>query len=238
MNWLYNSRLVCPRCTAWTAIGLLAMSLAGCSTGTPEDHGQQIGGVCHRTTLQNCGPGPWDPFGIALTFAWIGGQCTEEVQCEAGPVRSDLVNGIVTNDYIDSNWLVGSVPDREPNDGTGSAVPVVLRTGGAIFLTGSVNGADDPTDMLALAVQSSEGLIAAYLCATAQNCVGQRLQTDEIYLELLDQNGSLIETTNPAQGATRHEIVFLPTPGLGYFVAVRARDTGGGDFAYRLNIVD
>jgi len=222
---------------SWATLGLIAVGLAACTSGGSDDE-PKIGGTCYRTTLQNCGPGPWDPFGIALTFAWVSGQCTQEVQCEADPVQTDLVNGIVTNDYINSNWLVGSVPDREPNDGTDSAMPVVLRAGGAIFLTGSVNDADDPTDMVALAVQSSDGLIAAYLCATPESCAAGFLQSDRIYIDLLDQNGTVIETTNPAQGATRHDIAWLPTPGLGYFVAVRARDTGGADFVYRLNIVD
>jgi len=217
---------------------LFAVCLAACKSGSSDDDNAQIGGVCYRTTLQNCGSGPWDPFGMALTIAWVSGQCTEEVECRAQPVQSDLVNGIVTNDYINTNWLVSRVQDREPNDGTDSAVPVVLQARNSIFFTGSVNDADDPADVVALAVQSSDGLIAAYLCASPQNCAGSFLQSDQIYLDLLDQNGTLIQTTNPAQGATSHDIAWLPTPGLGYFVAVRARDTGGADFAYHLNIVD
>ena len=238
MNQPDCQRLALPSFYAWAILGLLVASPTACSSGSSDDSPLVIGGTCQRTTLQNCGSGPWDPFGIALAFAWVSGQCTEEVGCEAAPVPSDLLNGVVTNDFINANWTVGSVPDREPNDDMDEAMPVVLRAGGAIFLTGTVNDADDPADVLALAVQSFSGQIATYLCATPQNCAGQNLQSDQIHIDLLDQNGTLIQSTNPVQGSSSHGIAFLPAAGLGYFVAVRARDTGGADFVYRLNIVD
>lgn len=214
---------------------LVAISIAACSSGGSDDV-PATDGRCFETKLQNCGPGPWDPFGIALAFAWVGGQCTQEVSCES--VQTDLTAGIVTDDYINGNWRVGSVPDREPNDTTENAMPVVLQAGGGIFLTGTVNDSNDPSDMLALAIASTDGLIALYLCETPQDCTSPFLQSDEIHIDLFDQNGTLIQTTNMMQSANGHSISFLPAAGLGYFVAVTARDTNGADFAYRLNIVD
>jgi len=214
---------------------LVATGLTACGSSGSDDE-PVTGGRCFDTSLQNCGPGPWDPFGIALTFAWVSGQCTQEVSCNL--VETDLTAGIVTDDYINANWRVGSVPDREPNDTTENAMPVVLQAGGAIFMTGTVNDANDPADVLALAVASSDGLIGIYLCATPQDCTLPFLQSDEIHIELFDQNGTLIETTNMMQSANGHSISFLPAAGLGYFVAVTARDTNNADFAYRLNIVD
>ncbi len=216
-------------------IAVMMVGLAACNSSGSQDD-PPTDGRCFETSLQNCGPGPWDPFGIALAFAWVGGQCTQEVSCES--VQTDLTAGIVTDDYINSNWRVGSVPDREPNDTTETAMPVVLQAGGGIFLTGTVNDASDPADLLALAVASSEGLIAIYLCETPQDCTLPFLQSDEIHIDLFDQNGTLIQTTNMMQSANGHSISFLPASGLGYFVAVIARDTNGADFAYRLNIVD
>lgn len=213
----------------------LAVVLSSCSS-SGTDNEPATGGQCFETSLQNCGSGPWDPFGIALAFAWVGGQCTREVSCESA--ETDLTAGIVTDDYINENWRVGSVPDREPNDTTENAIPVVLQTGGGIFLTGTVNDASDPADVLALAVASSDGLIAVYLCETPQDCTLPFLQSDEIYIDLFDQNGTLIQTTNMMQSTNGHSISFLPVAGLGYFVSVTARDTKGGDFNYRLNIVD
>jgi len=213
----------------------VAVGLAACGSSGSEDE-TVTGGMCFETSLQNCGPGPWDPFGIALTFAWVGGQCTREVSCD--PVETNLTGGIVTDDYINANWRVGSVPDREPNNTTENAMPVVLQSGGAIFLTGTVNNANDPADVLALAVASSDGLIAIYLCATPQDCTLPFLQSNEIHIDLFDQNGTLIQTTNMMQSADGHSIAFLPSAGLGYFVSVTARDTKSADFTYRLNIVD
>lgn len=218
------------------AVGLVAVAVTACGSSGEPNNEPATGGQCFETSLQNCGSGPWDPFGIALAFAWVGGQCTREVSCD--PVETDLVAGIVTDSYINANWRVGSVPDREPNDTTDNAMPVVLQAGGAIFLTGTVNDVSDPADVLALAVASSEGLIAAYLCETPQDCTLPFLQTDEIYIELFDQNGTLIQTTDMMQSSDGHSISLLPVAGLGYFISVTARDTNGSDFTYRLNIVD
>ena len=143
-----------------------------------------------------------------------------------------------TDDYINANWTVGFVPDREPNNTLDSAMPVVLQAGGAIFLSGTVNDANDTADMLALAIGSSNDLISIYLCRTPQDCILPFLQSDEIHIDLFDQNGTLIQTTNMMQSTNGHSISFLPVAGLGYYVAVTARDTNSGDFAYRLNIVD
>jgi hypothetical protein len=219
-------------------LGVLLASLAACGSSDNKIVTTTPGGVCLETRLENCGPGPWDPFGIALAFAWVSGQCTMEVRCESTPVQTDFSSGIVTDSFINANWRVGSVPDREPNDTIDNAMPVVLQAGGAIFLNGTVNDTSDPGDVLALAIDSTNDLIAIYLCVTPQDCTAPFLQTDEIHIDLFDQNGQLIETTNMMQSANGHSIAFLPAAGLGYFVRVTARDTVGADFAYRLNIVD
>ena len=218
------------------ALIMLSVAIAGCESSDDDD--SQTGGMCTQTSIENCGPGPWDPFGIALTFAWVGGQCTKEVSCADRAPPTDIPNGIVADDYINANWLVGFVPDREPNDTTDNALPIVFRRGTGVFLEGTVNDATDPADMVAVAIQSANAKIAAYLCPTPQICTVPFLQTNEIYLELYDSAGTLLQTTNMMQTSNGHEIPFLPVIGAGYFVAVRALDTGGADFAYRLNIVD
>jgi hypothetical protein len=219
------------------AIVLVCACFAGCDSSGSGGGNNDTGGTCVQTTIQNCGSGPWDPFGIALLFAWVGGQCSEEVRCESQAL-TDLSGGIVSNNYVNSNWSVGFVPDREPNDSTGNALPVVLDSGGAIFLDGTVNDATDAQDTVALAVRSANNSIVIYLCSTPQTCTLPFLQTDEIYIDLYDQAGTLIQTTSVAQSANGHSISLLPVQGAGYFVAVVARDTGGADFEYRLNIVD
>ena len=230
----------CNRQTALVLNVVVAASLAACeSSDTDSSAGQTgTGGVCRQTSLQNCGPGPWDPFGIALTFAWIGGQCTREVRCESQAVPSDLTNGVVTDAFIASNWTSTRHADIEPNDSVDQAMPVVLQANTSIFLTGTVNDADDTADVVALGVLSSQGQVAIYLCRAVNSCLLPFLQSNEIYIELMDQNGTLIATTDMMQTSNGHEIVFIPAAGLGYFVAVRAKDTGGQNFAYQLNITD
>jgi hypothetical protein len=221
-------------------VGITNLSLTACDS-SGSDSGDQYtaeGGVCRETKLQNCGSGPWDPFGIALVFAWVGGQCTEEVRCESEPVQSDLSNGIVTDTFIVGNWTQTRRIDTEPNNSIDEAMPVVLEAESSIFLTGTVNDATDRADYVALGVKSSEGLVAVYLCRAVNECLLPFLQTDQIYIELLDQNGTVIQTTDMMQTSNGHEITFMPAQGLGYFIAVRTRDTGGEDLSYQLNITD
>jgi hypothetical protein len=234
------TRLAWRRPMSTMLVALLVSSLAACESSESDSSQAQggAGGVCRQTSLQNCGPGPWDPFGIALTFAWVGGQCTREVRCESQPVTSDLANGIVTDTFIASNWTSTRHQDVEPNDGIGEAMPMVLQANTSILLTGQVNDVDDPADFVALGVLSSQGQVAVYLCRAVNSCLLPFLQTDEIYIELMDQNGTVIATTNMMQTSNGHEIVFIPAQGLGYFIAVRANDTGGQNFDYQLNITD
>lgn len=214
--------------------GACSTACGGADTGDPST---ATGGVCVTTTIHNCGSGPWDPFGIALLFAWVGRQCSQEVSCES-QTQTDLSTGIVSDSYINSTWDIGFIPDREPNDSTSSALPAVMRSGGGIFLSGRVNDTTDPRDMMALGVESASDAIAIYLCATPQTCTLPFLQTDKIHIELYDQAGTLMQTTNMMQSPNGHSITLLPVQRAGYFIAVVARDTGGSDFAYRLNIVD
>ena len=81
---------------------LILMTLAGCGGGDSGADAQPE--MCFETSLQNCGPGPWDPFGLALSLAWNTGQCTQEVRCEVEPIQTDLEAGIVTDEFIASNW--------------------------------------------------------------------------------------------------------------------------------------
>ena len=104
---------------------LILMTLAGCGGGDSVADVQPE--MCFETSLQNCGPGPWDPFGLALSLAWNTGQCTQEVVCQAEPIQSDLEAGIVTDDFIASNWTTTRGTDSEPNNSTSEASPFVIR---------------------------------------------------------------------------------------------------------------
>lgn len=220
---------------------VVALTIAGCGGGGGEDatvsSSSSQSGMCFETTLQNCGSGPWDPFGIALSLAWISGQCTEEVRCSSEPIETDLDAGIVTDEFIASNWTSTSADETEPNNGPDEANPFVLQATSGVLVSGSVNDSEDPADFVALSfgpTESANGYIA-YLCRTPDDCIQPWYEGEEIYIDLLDQNELVIQTTNMA---TTHFISFQASPGLLYYVAVRALNTSGADFDYRLVVTD
>lgn len=211
---------------------LLAMLLAAC--GGDDDAPVEEPQACFATSIYYCGPGPWDPFGIALALAWYSGQCTQEVSCDAG--TTDLDAGVVTEEFIEENWTTSSAEEREPNDSIDESMPFALQLNSGLRFEGTVNSDTDDADFLALVFEPS-GYVA-YLCATPDDCLQPWLQTDELYLELYDQNGTLIETTWMNQTPNGHAILLSPSADLQYYLAVRAADTGGQDMPYRLIVTD
>jgi hypothetical protein len=219
------------------ALGLLlvcAAALSGCSSG---DGGNKKPESCFETSLANCGDGPWDPFGIALAFAWWGGQCTEEVACTTEPVQTDLEAGLVTEAFIRENWTSNSMDEREPNDSVAEAMPFIVEDDGSVLIMGSVNDATDPEDFFVFTNQSFD-LHAIYVCREVDQCTLPFYQGDALYIELLDQNGSPLESTEFAQTNNGHEIVYTPSPDLRYFAVVHAQNTGGMDFQYKIVLTD
>ena len=100
-----------------------------------------------------------------------------------------------------------------------------------------MNDSTDPADFVALSFgpnDSTNGYIA-YLCRAPDDCIQPWYQGDEIYIDLLDQNELVIQTTNMA---LTHFNSFQASQGLLYYVAVRALNTNGTDFDYRLVITD
>ena len=218
----------------------LAGTLVACSGGGSDETPAPVAAssaMCMQTTLQNCGPGPWDPFGIALSFAWISGQCTREVRCTDQPVQSDLDAGIVTDEFIATNWTTSSATETEPNDDPGEANPYVLQANSGLLLSGSLNDASDTADFVALSFgrDASVNGYTVYLCRTPDDCLNPWYQGNAAYLELLDQNELVIQTTSMLP---THYFTIQGTPGVLYFIAVRAADTNGTDFDYKLVITD
>ena len=214
--------------------GCLFFVLAGCEVGEEEEPEPE---KCFETSLANCGAGPWDPLGIALAFAWWSGQCTEEVACVADAPSTDLTNGIITDAYIRANWTVNNAAEREPNDSFDQAMPFLIENDGSFAITGTVNDATDEVDVIVFATESFD-LHSVYLCRSVDQCLLPFYQGEELYLEFYDQEGALLQSTGIAQTANGHEVVFTPSPGLRYYVAVRAGDTGGVDRDYKVVITD
>lgn len=215
-----------------------ATTLAGCGGGSSGDDSQTQGSdTCFETTLANCGDGPWDPFGIALAFAWWGGLCTEEVACTADPLQTDIEAGLVTDTFIRENWTSNSISESEPNNSQTEAIPFIIEDDGSVLVTGSVNDANDLADYFVFKTESFD-LHAIYICQTVNDCTLPFYQGDALYIELLDQNGMPMASTAAAQTSNGHEIVYTPSPDLHYFAVVHAQNTGGEDFTYKLVLTD
>jgi hypothetical protein len=221
----------------WLVVALATLVTA-CAGGGEEASGPTpASGMCFRTTIQNCGPGPWDPFGIALSLAWISGQCTKEVLCANEPVQSDFDEGIVTDDFIARNWTTANAVEREPNDSVSEAMPFVLRANSGVLITGAVNDSTDLADFVALSFSpdvSANGY-TVYLCRALDSCILPWYEGDAIYVDLLDQNQVVVQTTRMTAAGY---LSFQGTPGVLYYIAVRASNTNGSDFQYKLVITD
>lgn len=225
------------RVSAFACACCAMVGLSACEPqGDADPRVSSDDGICRQTTLQNCGAGPWDPFGIALAFAWYSGQCTEEVVCPVEPPQTNFADGIVTNDFIERNWTTSVAVDTEPNDSTAEARPFVVRARSGLLITGTVNDATDPADFIAVSFEPAS--YTAYLCRSVDVCVQPWLQSDDVYLELWDQNELVIQTTNMMHSAEGHAIAFQPSQGLRYFISVHALDTDGADFQYKLVVTD
>jgi len=226
-----------PRCRALRLIQRLSLLsfgllLTACGGGGGGDNDPEPE-ACFETTLANCGSGPWDPFGIALALAWYSGQCTEEVAC-AADVSTDIENGIVTTDYIASQWTTSSAEETEPNDDITEANPFVIPASNGLLYDGKLHDTTDTADYLALVFDTSGYTL--YICAAPDDCLQPWLTGNQLHLDLYDQNGALLETT--AMNGGEHFISLSASAGVLYYLAVVADDTGGADMEYRLVVTD
>ncbi len=210
---------------------LVLITLAGCGGGDSSGGGGGSGGGNSApVTYWDCGGAG----GIGLFFTWLAGGCTlVEV---SGPDQVPDAPGILEPQTIEG-WSSNYMEEVEPNNSTSEATPFVIQAAGSVRITGSVNDLTDQADFVAFTTQSFN-LHAIYVCRTVTDCTNPFLQSNEIFIELLDQNGNIMRTTDMMQSSNGHEIAFTPSQGLHYFVVVRALNTGGVDFEYDLVITD
>jgi len=224
------------------AVCLIApMLLVACGDGGSEGgrdtDSESSSGICRQTSIENCGPGPWDPFGLALSLAWISGQCTKEVLCTTDPVVTSFDDGIVTEDFIEEHWTSSHAVETEPNDSPSEATPFVIQANTGVRVRGSVNDSTDVADFVAISFgpNASVNGYFIYICGTPDDCLQPWYLGDEIYVDLMDQNELVLQTTKLSQSGY---ISFLASPGVLHFVAVRASNTNGMDFDYSLVVTD
>jgi hypothetical protein len=113
----------------------------------------------------------------------------------------------------------------------------------SLIKSGAVNDTSDPADYVNFPVNSNMTIVA-YLCDTPNNCRyphdgnDETFKGNEIFIELLDAAGNLIDTTFMASPPQGHVISFNAKKDRRYYVVVKAANTVGVNFYYRLVISD
>ncbi len=168
--------------------------------------------------------------------------CRQAFSCgESAPLGAE--------ELAQSNWNnVYDDIESEPNHPIGNAqqwasFSSIMSPTFSLIKSGAVNDISDPADYVNFPVHSNMTIVA-YLCDTPNNCRfpyngnDETFKGDEIFIELLDATGDLIDTTFTASAPQGHTITFNAQKDRRYYVVVKAADTGGVNFYYRLVISD
>lgn len=214
--------------------------LSACGGGGDDSSTSDSQEICTKTSIYYCPNSAFqDPFGIALTFAWYSGQCTEEVLCEESgnlPVI-DPDQGVIDDDFIATNWTSTVIIETEPNNLFEQATPFILRPQSGVSITSSVDNSSDPIDYLAFIIDG-EPTITIYLCATPTDCQQPWYEGPDLYMELYDENQVFLDST---EVPSFHGHAFTGPffhDGQQYFLSIRVKDTSSGEFPYKVVITD
>ncbi|WOH37663.1 choice-of-anchor Q domain-containing protein [Thalassotalea fonticola] len=153
-----------------------------------------------------------------------------------------IINGQVdlgAYENTDQEWVSTSITEEEPNDSSNEAYNFELNYRTGFLFLGALNDVSDTADYYRFTTNNTSGLLSIYLCNSPDNCQQPFYIGDEIYIELLDDQGVIINSTYSEQ-TNNNEHVFNITPVHGevYDVRVKAKDTAGADFNYKLVITD
>lgn len=219
---------------------IIAVFLSACGGGDDDSSTASSQEICTKTSLYYCPTSAFrDPFGIALTFAWYSGQCTEEVLCKEDgnlPVI-DADQGVIDDDFIAVNWTSTVITETEPNNLFEQATPFILNPQNGVTMTSSVNISSDSIDILAFIIDG-EPTITIYLCATPSDCMQPWYTGPDLYLELYDENQVLLDSTDvPSFHGHAFTGPFFHD-GHQYFLSIRARETSSGELPYKVVITD
>jgi hypothetical protein len=188
---------------------VLAMSLL-VSCGGGSDSEDSPPAANETVVYWDCGGAA----GIGLFFTWLAGGCARvEVSTqEQVPDSPEIIP-----DTTVTSWRLSSQNEREPNDSFDEAHQIFFSGANAMRINGSVNEMTDPRDHFVFGVEVSD-FYGIYLCQSQGDC-SDFLFSQEIHLELYDQNRVLIQTTE-AVANNRVEMAETLTPGLGYYVVI------------------
>ncbi|WP_371376178.1 hypothetical protein [Thalassotalea aquiviva] len=219
---------------------IVLLFLCSCGGSSDDKPTPVENDVCTQTSIYYCPTSVFqDPFGIALTFAWYSGQCSQQVLCrenENFPVITPE-DGVIDEAFIADNWTSTSVIESEPNNAFDQAQAFIVRSENGVLINGRVNYATDPKDTFAF-ILDGEPTITIYLCATPTDCTQPWYQGADIFIELYDDSKVLLDSTRnmPAFGHAFTSGFFFA--GHQYFLVIHSTNSRAGDIAYKLVITD
>jgi hypothetical protein len=202
------------------------------------------------------GPGPLDEGGIVCELAAVlfGGECVgvgNLPSCSDDPFGNPLglpdCNDPVTSGLNEGLWitpLVYGMDDVEPNDSISMAAPASLYSQlpggrGGFLVKSTFDTVTDPVDVFIFTLQTSAN-IEFTLCFGEVGCRNNsaaRIDVGIAYINLLDQNGTLIwSAAEDIQSGNLKEIWL--DAGVPYYVELVAADTMGSEIAYRFGAVE
>jgi hypothetical protein len=219
---------------------IIAAFLSACGDGDDDSSPSGNPEICTKTSIYYCPTSAFrDPFGIALTFAWYSGQCTEEVLCaeDSNLPALALDQGVIDDDFIAANWTSTVIIETEPNNLFEQATPFIIRPQNGVSITSSVDNSSDPIDYFAF-ILDGEPTITIYLCATPTDCLQPWYAGPDLYMELYDENQVFLDSTDvPSFHGHAFTGPFFHD-GQQYFLSIRVRGTSSGDFPYKIVITD
>jgi len=232
-------------------IGLL-LATALITSGCGGDEGE----AAPTARQESTGPGPSNETNVICEFivTLFGGECVgvgNLPNCSDDIFNNPLglpgcdepVAPERNEDLWITPWVYGA-DDIEPNDSISTASPARLNSRlpgsrGGFSVRSTFNTVNDPIDVFVFTLHTSANIeftlcFGETLCRTGHS---NRIDVGTAYINLLDQNGTLIwSAVDAAQSGNLREIWL--DAGIPYYVELIAADTMGSDIAYRFSAIE
>jgi len=232
-------------------IGLLLATVL-ITSGCGGDDGE----AAPAARQESSGAGPSNETNVICEFivTLFGGECvgvgnlpTCSDDIFNNPLGLPGCDDPVAPELNEDSWITPRVygaDDIEPNNSISTASPANLYSGlprsrGGFSVKSTFNTVNDPIDVFVFTLQTSAN-IEFTLCfgeTGCRNSHSNRIDVGTAYINLLDQNGTLIwSAADGAQSGNLKEIWL--DAGIPYYVELIAADTMGSDIAYRLRAIE
>ncbi|NIW23193.1 MAG: hypothetical protein GWN29_00730, partial [Gammaproteobacteria bacterium] len=204
-------------------------------------------------SLAGCGGGgggssddfnPSNPCNVVLTIATAGLSCALGVIAGVAPTTTSAPPTTAPPpSSTPSAFRYQNVPDLEPNDDTSTASVAYFPMRAApeqrvgFRVDGTINEITDQIDTFSFTSTESRTL-RIELCGAGSTCgLGYRLDTAVAFIEVLDQFGSELWTTEADSTAGNLRTITIDA-GVLYYVTVVAQNTSSTNTGYILSVME